>query len=78
MMKLTRFDVKIKLSSDGFPFTDFLNPIVAPLIAKHHAEARSRIYPPEVVATMMVSSILSGDDSLNSAVIKNKVVQRNC
>ena len=70
-MKFTQTDVRSKLTSEGFPFSGFLNPIVAPLIAKFHPEVRSRIYTPEVVTIMMVSSTLSGDNALTAAVIKN-------
>jgi len=71
MMKSVQIDVRKQLSSNGFPFSDFLNPIIAPLIAQFHGEARVRTYPPETITMMMVSSILSGDDSLASAVIRN-------
>ncbi len=64
---------KKNLAGDGFPFKDLLNPIIAPLVTEFHSEARSRVYPPESVVFMMVGSVLSRDNSLNSAVLRNNM-----
>ena len=62
---------KKKLAAQGFPFRDELAPILEPLIAEFHSEARNRIYPPEVVAFTMIASVFSRDDTLRSAVARN-------
>lgn len=71
MMKFNKDDVKKALIAKGFALRNFLNPITEPLIAQHHVNTRSRIYPPETVVLMMMNSVLSGQDSLMEAVIKN-------
>ena len=62
---------KKKLRAEGFPFRDELLPVLAPLVAEFHPDARDRIYPPEVVACAMVSGVLSRDDTQRAAVARN-------
>lgn len=62
---------KKKLLEGGFPVRDLLGPTLIPLIEEHHPEARSRIYPPETVVFAMVAGVISRDDTLASAVIRN-------
>ena len=59
------------MSDRGFPFRDLINPVISPIIARCHPDARSRIFPPETVVFTYISGALSGDKSLKSAVIRN-------
>jgi len=59
------------LSAGRFPVEKFLSPSLSDLIRHYHPEFRKRIYTLETVIEMMVTAVLSGDNTLQSAVTKN-------
>jgi len=66
----------MELTTNGFPIRDTLGPVIGPLIAQYHSDARERVYTPEVVTFSLITGILSGDCSLQSCVIRNNTDRR--
>jgi hypothetical protein len=63
---------KKKLAANGYDFKDSLGPILQPDLDRFQvANSRVRIYLPQSVVFCELAAILSGEDTLSSAVIRN-------
>ena len=63
---------KKKLAANGYDFKDSIGPILQPVLDRFQvANSRVRIYSPQSVVFCELAAILSGEDTLSSAVIRN-------